>query len=416
MTKQELFFSDIEAMDKSDPIARKRNAFSLPENTIYLDGNSLGPTPIAAIERAQEVVNNQWRNDLITSWNQHQWIELPTIVGEKIAPLIGADTGQVICCDSVSINLFKLMAAGLSLNPGRKVILSQRDNFPTDLYMAQGLESLIGSDKCQLKQVDGDQILEYLDETVAVLMLTQVNFRTGEVHDMAAITQAAHDKGILVIWDLAHSAGVMPIELDSWQVDFAVGCGYKYFNGGPGAPAFVYVAERHQDNLSQPLSGWMGHSKPFDFSPDYQPAQDIKAFLCGTPQVISMSVLDAALDVYNDISIEQIRAKSLAMSDLFMRLVKQYPALRQLDLITPTQHAIRGSQVAYRHEHAYAICQALIAEDIIADFRAPDILRIGFSPLFLTFENIYQSVESLNNIVEHKIYDQPKFHKRQAVT
>ncbi|MGX5201906.1 kynureninase [Aliikangiella sp. IMCC44632] len=408
--------SSIATMDTSDPLANKREAFQLPKNKIYLDGNSLGPMTFAAKLRAEKVLAEQWGDDLITSWNKHQWIDLPEIIGEKIAPLIGAAEGQVICCDSVSINLFKVLAAALSLNTKRTKILSQSDNFPTDLYMTQGLQNLLGRERCELVTVTEDSIIESLDDSIAVLMLTQVNFRTGRVLDIQSITQAAKEKGILVIWDLAHSAGAIPVKLDEWQVDFAVGCGYKYFNGGPGAPAFVYVAKRHLCDLEQPLSGWMGHRSPFDFSPDYEKPSSIKQFLCGTPSVISMSVLDESLNLFKDISIEMIRQKSLALTDLFIQKVKQNDCLNGLKLITPLEHHLRGSQIAYCHNDAYAICQALIAQGIIADFRAPNILRFGFSPLFLRFKDIEDSVSSLVDVIENKKYLQEEFNKRLAVT
>lgn len=421
MTKQEIFFDDIERMDAQDPLANKQKEFYLPDNKVYLDGNSLGPLPLVAKRRAKEVVDQQWGDDLITSWNRHQWIELPTSVGKKIASLIGANVkpesaNQVICCDSVSVNIFKLLATALSINSDRHKILSQSDNFPTDLYMAQGLSQLLGNQRCELVAVDEASIESSIDDSIAVLLLTQINFRTGKVHDIKRITELAHQHGVLVIWDLAHSAGVIPIELDNWNVDFAVGCGYKYFNGGPGAPAFVYAAERHHANMQQPLSGWMGHQSPFEFNANYQSDAGIKQFLCGTPAVVSMSLLDAALDVFNDVTINQIREKSLALSDLFIRLVKQHTCLKSLQLITPLERNNRGSQLAFTHDQAYAICQALIAEGIIADFRAPNILRVGFSPLFLSFKDIYRSVETLNRIISEKIYENEAFQVRQAVT
>jgi kynureninase len=408
--------SNIENLDANDLLAKKREAFYLPKNKIYLDGNSLGPMTHAAKTRAENVIAEQWGSDLITSWNKHQWIDLPETVGEKIAPLIGAAKGQVICCDSVSINLFKVLAAGLSLNPERKKILSQSDNFPTDLYMTQGLQNLLGRERCELVTVTEDAIIESLDDSIAVLMLTQVNFRTGRVLDIKTITKAAKEKGILVVWDLAHSAGAIPVKLDEWQVDFAVGCGYKYFNGGPGAPAFVYVAQRHLQELTQPLSGWMGHRSPFEFSPDYEKPSSIKQFLCGTPGVVSMCVLDESLNLFKDISIEMIRHKSLALTDLFIQLVQQNKCLKDLILITPIDHDLRGSQIAYCHDDAYAICQALIAQGIIADFRAPNILRFGFSALFLRFKDIQSSVTALVDVVKNKKYQQAEFKKRLAVT
>jgi kynureninase len=402
-------FNDVRNMDLHDALAHKRAEFDLPADTIYLDGNSLGCLPHAARQRAQEVVANQWGRDLIKSWNSHGWIDLPVTVGEKIAQLIGAAPGQTLCCDSISVNLFKVLSAALMMQPGRSVVLSQHDNFPTDLYMVQGLEQLLGAQRCQLVMVDADDLVTSLDESVAVLMLTHVNFRSGRIHDMHTLTQLAHDKGILVIWDLAHSAGVLPLDLDRCNADFAVGCTYKYLNGGPGAPAFIYAAKRHLDKMQQPLSGWMGHKAPFEFSPDYIGADGIEKFLCGTPPVISMSVLDAALDVFNGVSLQQLREKSQALSELFIRLLTQQPCLSVLQPGSPADRNKRGAQLAYHHPHAFEICQALIAQGVIADFRAPDILRIGFSPLYLRFKDIWHSVEALAAIMTSESWRKPEY-------
>lgn len=400
---------DVRGMDARDPLAHKRSQFDLPVDTIYLDGNSLGCLPTAARLRARDVVDLQWGRDLIKSWNSHGWIDLPVTVGEKIARLTGAAPGQTICCDSISINLFKALSAAIMSQSGRSVVLSQRDNFPTDLYMAQGLQQLLGAQRCTLQLVDADYIESSLDESVAVLMLTHVNFRSGRIHDMARLTQLAHDKGILVIWDLAHSAGVLPVQLDQCRVDFAVGCTYKYLNGGPGAPAFIYVAQRHLSQTSQPLSGWMGHKTPFEFSPMYSPADGIEKYLSGTPSVISMSVLDAALDVFADVSMQQIRDKSLALSELFVALTQQLPALKALHPGSPANSNERGAQLAFHHPHAYELCQALIAQGVIGDFRAPDILRLGFSPLYLRFEDIWHSAHVLAQIIETESWRNPAF-------
>lgn len=330
-------FDDITALDKADPLAKKRLEFDLPTNTVYLDGNSLGALPTVAKSRIADVVSEQWGNHLIRSWNDHHWIDLPISVGNKIAPIIGAEPGQVICCDSISVNLFKLLSSALSLNSARSIVLSTQDNFPTDLYMAQGLSELLGPDLCQLQLVAEEQIEHNLNEDVAVLLLTQVNFRTGQLLNMEKLTQLAHKKGILVIWDLAHSAGALPVELDKCKVDFAVGCGYKYLNGGPGAPAFLYVAKRHHALVKQPLSGWMGHAKPFSFDPEYQSASNINQFLSGTPCVISMSTLDAALDVWQDVDILEIRQKSIALCDVFIRTVQMHDCLHELQLCSPNE-------------------------------------------------------------------------------
>lgn len=409
-------FSDVLALDAQDVFAHKRHEFALPEHCIYLDGNSLGPLPQLAKTRAREVVEKQWGDDLIGSWNCHNWIDLPLQVGEKIAPLVGAAAGQVICCDSISVNLFKLLCSALALQNGRRVVLTQTDNFPTDLYMVQGLSELIGRQNCELRVVDEQRIVESLNQDVAVLLLTQVNFRSGYLHDMQTITRLAHQHGVLVIWDLAHSAGALPIELDACEVDFAVGCGYKYLNGGPGAPAFIYVAKRHQHHVTQPLSGWMGHAEPFKFSPKYHPSEGIRQYLSGTPSIISMSVLDAALDVFRDVDMQLIRAKSLALAQTWISLVEEFDLSTELTLVSPTNDTIRGSQLAYSHPSAFAICQALIAKNIICDFRAPNILRFGFTPLYTSFADIWQAVLQLKQIIKSNVYLDEKFNRLNKVT
>ncbi len=403
-------------MDRQDPLAGKFSDFELPASQVYLDGNSLGCLPVSAKQRAREVVEQQWGQDLIKSWNLHQWIDLPLSAGEKIARLIGAAPGQTICCDSISVNLFKLLSAALMMRPGRHVVVSQQGNFPTDLYMVQGLGSLLGADKCSLRLVADDGIEAAMTGDVAVLVLSHVNFRSGALYDMKALTAQAHARGILVIWDLAHSAGVVPVALDACKVDFAVGCGYKYLNGGPGAPAFLYVAERHQSQVRQPLTGWMGHQAPFEFDNDYRAAPGVAGFLSGTPPVVSLSILDAALDAFAGVDVAQLRRKSLALASVFKQGVEQAPALSALVLISPADETLRGAQLAYRHPHAFAICQALIAHGVIADFRAPDILRVGFSPLYLRFVDIGRSVEVLNQIMLDDVWRDPVYAVRHKVT
>jgi kynureninase len=409
-------FDEIITLDKADLLAKKRLEFDLPANTIYLDGNSLGALPKVVKSRVAEVVSQQWGNDLIKSWNSHSWIDLPIKVGEKIAPIIGAGQGQVICCDSISVNLFKLLCSALKLNSERTVVLSTKDNFPTDLYMVQGLSDLLGPDLCQLQMVEEQDIQQSLTESVAVLLLTQVNFRTGRLLDMAKLTQLAHDKGVLVIWDLAHSAGALPVELDKCEVDFAVGCGYKYLNGGPGSPAFLYVAKRHQQAVKQPLSGWMGHAKPFAFDAQYHPSLNINQFQCGTPSVISMSALDAALDVWQDVDMLQIRNKSEALAAVFTKLINMNECLHELILCSPDIAHQRGSQLAFSHDAAFSICQALIEKGVIADFRAPNILRFGFTPLYTSFEDIWKAVTTLVDIVKSDLYKNPRFNIALKVT
>ena len=404
------------AMDEKDILAHKRDEFLLPENTVYMDGNSLGPLPISAQRRVAEVVTQQWGQDLIKSWNKHQWIDLPYSIGDKIGALIGAAKGQVVCCDSTSVNLFKLLASALSLRPERSVILSQQDNFPSDLYMAEGLSQLLTEQHCRLLQVGSSELPQNLDESVAVLLLTHVNFRNGDMHDMQRLTRLAHECGALVLWDLAHSAGAVPLQLDELGVDFAVGCGYKYLNGSPGAPAFLYVAERHLETVIQPLAGWMGHRKPFEFNHTYQAKKGIGQYLCGTPSILSMVALDAALEVFSGVDMHALRDKSIALSEMFRQQVSDSPALAELQLASPSDATQRGSQLAYSHPHAYAICQALIEHDVIVDYRAPDIIRFGFTPLYLGFADVWQAVVTLADIVGDLRYLQSRYQVRNAVT
>lgn len=408
--------ADCIALDEADSLAGLRAHFRLEEGLVYLDGNSLGPLPHAVATRIDAVVNNEWGKDLIRSWNTHDWIDLPRKVGEKIAPLLGAAPGQVICADSTSVNLFKLLAAGLALNPGRRVVMSSNSNFPTDLYMAQGLGQLVGEEHCELKIVDDEDIPAALDNNVAILMLTHVDFRSGAMHDMQSLTRLAHESGALVLWDLAHSAGAVPLALDDFEVDMAVGCGYKFLNGGPGAPAFLYVAERHQDKVRQPLAGWMGHAAPFEFKTAYRPAPGIAGFAAGTPAVISMAAMDAALDVWQQARIEDVRSKSIQLSELFRHLVEANPALTGLEWVGERDLHQRGSQVGFHHPEAYAIVQALIAQDVIGDFREPDIMRFGICPLYLRFVDVFDAVARLADIVGKGVYRDPGFSQRSRVT
>jgi kynureninase len=408
--------TEIETLDANDSLATKRDEFDLKKGLIYLDGNSLGALPKSVKARINQVVEHEWGQDLIKSWNQHEWIDLPQHVGEKIAKLIGAAPGQVICCDSISVNLFKVLCSAMQLNPERSVVLSTTDNFPTDLYMAQGLSNLVSSQHCQLKTVSEENLEVSLNESIAVLMLTQVNFRTGALLDIQHFTKLAHSKGIVVIWDLAHSAGALPIHLDECHVDFAVGCGYKYLNGGPGSPAFLYVAKRHQQNCKQPLSGWMGHKHPFSFNPEYQAAENINQYLCGTPSILAMSALDAALDVWHDVDIHQVRRKSIDLAEAFITLVEQEASLNSLTLSSSGAKECRGSQLAYEHDYAYAICQALMAKGVIADFRAPNILRFGFTPLYTSYKDIWHAVQRLKHVVENEAFLAPEFNQKAKVT
>ncbi len=402
-------------LDGNDPLAKYREQFIIPEKMIYLDGNSLGVLPRIVSERVAHTTLTEWGKELISSWNTH-WIDLPHSVGEKIASLIGAAPGQVICTDSTSINLFKLLVTGLHLNSGRTTILSQEDNFPTDLYMAQGLAAMLGEDRCQLRMVAEDELIDALDENTAIVMLTQVNFRTGKLHDMEKITSEAHLAGALTLWDLSHSAGAMPIHLDDCEIDLAVGCGYKFLNGGPGAPAYLYVARRHQHLAMQPLSGWMGHEKPFDFSPQYTPGEGIQRFLSGTPGILGLSALDSALDLWHDVDLEMVRKKSIDLSNLFIKQLASNPELSKMRLVSPTDEEQRGSQVCFAHPEGYAVIQALIDHGVISDFREPDVLRFGFNPLYNSFVEIFDAVELLRQVITSGEYLNPKFHTKSLVT
>ncbi|MFN2288115.1 MAG: kynureninase [Chromatocurvus sp.] len=403
-------------LDRDDPLRSMRDAFDLPEGKIYLDGNSLGALPHCVGERVQEVVGQQWGRDLITSWNLHDWVNLPLHVGEKIAPLVGAAPGQVICCDSVSVNLFKLLATALALRSPRRVILTCAGDFPTDAYMGQGLQTLLGADRCEMRAVAAENLVDALDDSVAVLMLTEVDFRIGMRHDMRALTAAAHDCGALVLWDLAHSAGAIPVALDDCAVDMAVGCGYKFLNGGPGAPAFLYLARQHQDRVVQPLSGWFGHAAPFAFDSDYQAASGIGCYQAGTPGVIGMQALDAALDLFTGVELSALRHKSLALTAFFMAGVAADVELSDMQVLTPVQDARRGSQVSLRHPEAHAIAQCLIAEGVIVDFRDPDIVRFGFAPLYNSFCDAAMALRRLSAVVATGAWRDERYQRRARVT
>jgi len=398
-------------LDLADPLRAFRDRFQLPDNTIYLDGNSLGALPKAAIDRVQQVVTGEWGDGLIRSWNDADWINLPQRIGAKIAPLIGAQAHEVIVADSVSVNLFKLMSAALKMRPGRKVILSEPGNFPTDVYMIEGLEE---QGLAQRKLVAREQISQALDQGVALLLLTHTHYKSGAMHDMSALTKAAHEAGALVLWDLSHTGGAMPVDLDGVDADFAVGCGYKYLCGGPGAPAYAFVAERHHELLHQPLSGWMGHAQPFAFQDDYAPAPGVDRLLCGTPQIISMSALEVGVDLIAEIGVDRLYAKSQALSEFFLECLRGRDIA--LELASPADSAKRGSQLSFRHENAYAICQALIARGVIGDFRDPDILRLGFAPAYLWFEDMAEAARHLSEVLSSGEWRREEFNQRAAVT
>lgn len=419
---------DCEALDRRDPLAAHRDAFALPDGVIYLDGNSLGALPRATAARLRQVIEDEWGERLIRAWNDAGWIEAPRRVGAKIAKLIGAAPHEVVCADSTSINLFKVLAAALKLQSERpqvsmrerRVIVSERGNFPTDLYIAQGLAEWLGG-RYELRLVEFNEVTAAIDESVVAVMLTHVNYRTGAKHSLTSVTYRAQQAGALAIWDLAHSVGAVPVDLNAAHVDFAVGCGYKYLNGGPGAPAFLYVADRHLKALAgqrfvQPLAGWLGHRAPFDFAPDYEPARSIDRFCVGTPSILALAALECGVDTVLAAGIDALRAKSVQLTELFMRLVEERCAGFGLRLVTPRDAGYRGSQVSLAHANAWPIMQALIARGVIGDFRAPDILRFGFAPLYLRFVDVWDAVEALREVLTSGSWDQPHFHQRKAVT
>jgi kynureninase len=411
---------DALALDAADALAPLRAQFSLPEGLIYLDGNSLGVLPVATAARVQQVITQEWGTDLIRSWNSAGWITLPQRVGDKVARLVGAAPGELVVADSTSVNLFKVLAAALHIAkadaPQRRRIVSERSNFPTDLYIAEALAKERGY---ELVLAEPEEIAGLLNDDCALLMLTHVNYRTGRMHYMAAVSAAAHAAGALVVWDLAHSAGAVPVHLNRDGADFAVGCGYKYLNGGPGAPAFVWVHPRHAERFWQPLAGWMGHAAPFEFTPHYRPAAGVGRYLCGTPAVLAMSALECGVDTVLAAEplggLAALRAKSLAMTRLFADLVAA--RCPQLRLVSPTDDAQRGSQVCLAHDSgAYAMVQALIARGVVGDFRAPDVLRFGFTPLYLRFVDVFDAAEHLAQVLASGEWQRPEFNQRHAVT
>jgi kynureninase len=403
---------DCVARDAADPLAFARMRFVLPENLIYLDGNSLGALPATAPARLADVVSREWGEDLIQSWNRNGWIGLPARLGARIAPLIGAGADEVIVADSTSVNLFKLAAAAVRARAPRRVIVS---DFPTDLYVLQGLEALLGG-AIELKMVARDALMDSLDNSVALIALTHIHYKTGEIHDMAAINARAHAVGALALWDLSHSAGAVELHLDRDGADLAIGCGYKYLNGGPGAPAFLLAARALQPELHQPLSGWMGHAAPFDFSDRYRPAEGIARHLCGTPVVLGMAALEEGLKTFDDIRLADIEKKAAALGDLFLSLVAERCPDAGFIVACPPPGKRRGSQVALRHPDGYAIMQALIACGVIGDFRAPDVMRFGFAPLYTRYVDVWDATDRLAEIVAQRTWQQDRFRIRAAVT
>ena len=398
-------------LDAADPLAFARERFDLPDGVIYLDGNSLGAMPRGAPEKLL-ATQEEWRDDLIASWNMHDWIDWPVRIAAKLAPIVGARPSELLIADSTSVCLFKLLAAAARARPGRRTILSQQRNFPTDLYVAQGVAEMLG---LILKSVPADEVLGAIDRDTAVISLTHVDYRSALIHDMRAINDAARAAGALVVWDLSHSAGAIELDLNGTGCDLAVGCGYKYLNGGPGAPAFLYVAERLQEELRNPLQGWMGHAAPFAFVDDYQPARGILKFLTGTPSILSLAALEAGLDTFEGIAMRDLQSKSGKLSQLFIDEVEARCG-DEVRLASPRDPAQRGSHVVFAHPEGYAVMQALIARGVIGDFRAPDLMRFGFAPLYNRFADMVRAAEILAEILASREWDQPRFKAKAKVT
>ncbi len=390
-----------------------KDQFILPEGMVYLDGNSLGPLPRSVHAHLSEMVTDQWGQHLIKGWNQDDWMGQPVRVGDLVGRLIGAPKGSVVLGDTLSIKVFQALSAALPMRPDRKVILSDSGNFPSDLYMAQGLIRHLNAGH-ELRIVAPEDVLDAITDEVAVVMITQVDYRSGRMHDMTAITSRAHDAGAVMIWDLAHSAGAVPVDVAALQCEFAVGCTYKYLNGGPGAPAFIYVRPDITTDIAPALSGWLGHDMPFAFEPDYRPAKDIERMRVGTPPVLQMAALEAAMQVWAGVDMDDVRAASIALSELFIAEVEA--RCPKLTLASPRDPAQRGSQVSFAFEHGYAAMQALIAQDVIGDFRAPNIMRFGFTPLYLDASDVRRAVDVLSDVLDNRLWDQPRFLAKGRVT
>ena len=396
------------ALDAADPLAFTRERFALPDGIIYLDGNSLGALPKASAARVAQTIENEWGRDLIASWNKHGWIEQSATLAAMLAPIIGAAADEILVGDSTSINLAKLLGAAIKARPGRKVILSETGNFPTDLYIAAAVQG------AELRTVAAAELPAALTDEVAVLMLTHVDYRSAKVHDMAALSRAAQDVGALALWDLSHSAGAVELELTASGADLAVGCGYKYLNGGPGAPAYLFVARRLQEQLANPLPGWFGHADPFAFEPDYRPAPGIARFTSGTPSIIAMAALEAGLASFDGVAMADLAAKSRALSELLRTEIEA--RCPQLILASPTDRSMRGSHLVFAHPNAYALMQALIARGVVGDYREPDLVRFGFTPLYTGYEEIVRAASIIADVMAKRSWEDARFQARNRVT
>ena len=404
---------ECEALDRADPLAALRGEFRLNEGEIYLDGNSLGPVCEPAAARVRDVLDREWSTELVRGWNQG-WMDQPLRLGARLAPLIGAHPHEVLVADTLTVLLAKLIGGALEQRPDRHVVLTDVANFHSDLYIVRAMAERAGR-PVEVRAIDRARLAEHLDGDVALVVLTHVDFRTGEMLDLAGVTRAVHDVGALMLWDFAHSAGAVPLDVEGAGVDFAAGCGYKYLNGGPGAPAFCYVRGRWQGVLANPFPGWLGHARPFAFEPDYEPAPGMRAFVTSSPSIVALSALDGALSVFERTTIDEVRAKSLALTDLFIELVEgRLPGV--FEVITPREHARRGSQVALRHPDAYGVVQAVGGAGVVGDFRAPDVARFGFAPLYLRYVDVFDAVDRLVHVIESGAHRDERFALRSAVT
>ncbi|TPI82030.1 kynureninase [Mesorhizobium sp. B2-8-9] len=408
--------AEVEAMDAADPLRAMRDRFVLPEDVIYLDGNSLGAASVDAFSEIETAARQEWARDLIRAWNTAGWFDMPIELGDQLGRLIGAKPGQTVVCDTTSINIYKVLHAALAMRPERSVIVAEGDSFPTDLYMAESVASTRLGTVLRLEGTDAPTIEELVDDRVAVILVNHVNYKSGRLRDMAALTRKAHEAGALIAWDLCHTAGALPVDLDGSNADFAIGCTYKYLNGGPGSPAFIYAASRHHRDIRQPLSGWWGHARPFAFEQGYAAGTGIRRFLCGTQPVLSMRALKGALDMWNDVDIRAVRRKSVALTDLFIRLVEAKCGGFGLELESPRNGAERGSQVSFAHPHGYQVMRALIERGVIGDFRAPSTIRFGFTPLYVGYRDVWNAVEVLQEILRTGIWQDARFAIKTTVT
>ena len=406
---------DARARDRADPLRAFREQFLLPDGLVYLDGNSLGPPPVATRSRLSALIDHEWGGGLVRSWNTHDWISSPTTIGAKIAGLVGAQSDQIIVTDSTSVNIFRLVLSALELQRGRQVVLSETGNFPTDLYCCEGAIRAIGAGH-RLRLEHRSELIEAIDADTALVVLTHVNYKSAQIFDMAEITRIAHERGALVLWDLCHSTGAVTVDLDGIQADFAVGCGYKYLNGGPGAPAFLYVARRHHASATNSISGWLGHDRPFEFADSYTPANGIRRFLSGTPSILANSALEVGVDLVLEAGLPALMQKSKQLSTLFIDLVDSLGGGSGLTLLSPRDANDRGSHISYSHPYGYELMQALIDANVIGDFRAPDVVRFGFTPLYTRYEDIWIAVNRLNKVLSEAHWKNPRYAIRARVT